>query len=67
MSVLTPTEIFLLGWNAYRSKQEMVRLLDCMGGFDHARLTPPTQDEIIALIRENAPVKNDELGEHSIG
>lgn len=64
---LTPIEIFMLGWHAYHKKQEMIRFLDPMGGPNHTRLTPPPRDEIIAILREHSPVKNDELGEHPIG
>ncbi len=55
---MTPVEIFLLGWQEYQKKREIVRLLGSCGEFDNARLSPPTEEEIRQILSDhnNEPV-----------
>jgi hypothetical protein len=64
--MLTPVDIFLLGWYEYHKKQELVKLFDSSFSFGKSVLQPPSKDEIIALLNEQYP-KNQELGEYPIG
>jgi hypothetical protein len=71
--MLSPIELFMLGWREYQKKQQMVRLLSPFGEFDHAVMQPPSPDEIVDLIRAQEsetptpPYRLEDMKEHPIG